>query len=263
MNFWKGRVVFITGGGGGIGRAFALLVARQGASIVAVDADGSAADETASLVGSERALAVRADVSSEKEIREAVDLALSRFKKIDVLHNNASILRRNDKIEDMSLDEFSGVIAVNSIGMFLAARAVVPIMKQTGGGVIVNMSSRGGARGQGHTLAYSLTKAGVLSFTRGLAEQLRPFNIRVNALNSGLVETGMTRGGAYLERARQNKAYVFQPDEMANAVAYAAEREDLTGSVFEYFGGPVGPEMHLLGDFTFENVDVPFAECRS
>jgi len=259
MSFWNGKVVFITGAGAGIGRAFALRVARHGASIVVVDADGEAADETASLVGKEQALPVQANVTSEKEIGDAVASALARFKRIDVLHNNASILRRNENIEDMSLDEFRGVIEVNSIGMFLCARAVVPIMKQNAGGVIVNMSSRGGARGQGRTLAYSLTKAGVLAFTRGLAEQLRPFSIRVNALNSGLVETGMTRGGAYLENAKRNNAYVFQPDEMAMAVAYAAEREDLTGAVFEYFGAPAGPEMHLLGDFAFEKLDLSFA----
>src|ERR1700736_633136 len=171
MSFWNGKVVFITGGGAGIGRAFALRVARHGASIVVVDADGEAADETASLVGEEQALPGEANVTSEKEIGDAVASALARFKRIDVLHNNASILRRNENIEDMSLDEFRGVIEVNSIGMFLCARAVVPIMKQNAGGVIVNMSSRGGARGQGRTLAYSLTKAGVLAFTRGLAEQ--------------------------------------------------------------------------------------------
>src|SRR3546814_20530644 len=89
--------------------------------------------------------------------------------------------------------------------MFLCVRAIVPTMKRTGGGVIVNMSSRGGIRGQGHTLAYSTTKAGMLSFTRGLAEQLQPFAIRVNALSVGLVETNLPRGGDYLERAKQTR----------------------------------------------------------
>src|SRR3546814_6104672 len=79
------------------------------------------------------------------------------------------------------------VIDINTIGMFLCVRAVVPTMKRTGGGVIVNMSSRGGIRGQGHTLAYSTTKAGMLSFTRGLAEQMQPFDIRVNADRKSVV----------------------------------------------------------------------------
>src|SRR3546814_10814417 len=70
-----------------------------------------------------------------------------------------------------------------------------------------------------------------------------------------LVATNMTRGGAYLERAKHNKAYVFQPDEMALAVAYVAERHDLSGAIFEYFGGSAGPEMRLLGDFSFHTLD--------
>src|SRR3546814_280006 len=168
---WK--LGFVTGGGAGVGRAFALLGARQGASVGIVDVDGAAAAETASIIGNDRALAVCANVASETDVAQAVDLALLRFGRIDMLHNNASVLRRNENVEDMSLDEFRSVIDINTIGMFLCVRAVVPTMKRTGGGVIVNMSSRGGIRGQGHTLAYSTTKAGMLSFTRGLAEQLQ------------------------------------------------------------------------------------------
>ena len=254
MSKWGDRVVFVTGGGAGIGRAFCQLAANLGARVVAVDANAAAAAETVASIGQDRTMAVVADVTSEAQLANAVDAAVARFGTIDVLHNNASILLRNDAIEKMAVDEFRKVIEVNAIGMFLAARAIVPVMKRTGRGVIVNMSSRGGARGQAHTLAYSLAKAGILSFTRGLGEQLAPFGIRVNALNSGLVETAMTSGGFYLERAKRNKAYVFRPEEMAAAVAYLVDRDDMNGQVLEYFGAPAGPELHLIGDFAARKI---------
>src|SRR3546814_17960376 len=84
---------------------------------------------------------------------------------------------------------------------------------------------------------------------------LFPYTTLFRSQVAGLVETNMTRGGAYLERAKHNKAYVFQPDEMALAVAYVAERHDLSGAIFEYFGGSAGPDMRLLGDFSFHTLD--------
>lgn len=256
MGFWTNKVVLVTGGGRGIGQSFARLVARQGASVVVADIDGAAAEETASLIGP-AAVAIATDVTGESDVQRAVDLAVSRFGRLDMLHNNASILRRNGDIDDISLKDFREIIEVNTIGCFLAARAAVVAMKRTGGGVIVNMSSRG-ARGQPQVLAYSTSKAGVIAFTRALAEQMRPANIRVNALLPGLVDTAMTQGGSYLQLARKNNDYIFHPDELAAAVAYVAEPEDQTGAIYEYFGGSSGPEMHRLNDFAFEKLDVRF-----
>lgn len=258
IDSWKDKVAFVTGGGAGIGRAFAELVARAGGSVVVVDVNQAASEETATIIG-DRALAVHADVSSEEDVARAVELALARFGRIDMLHNNASILHRNELIEDMSVEAFRAVLEINSIGTFICSRAVVPAMKRNGGGAIVNMSSRGGLRGQGHTLAYSTTKAGMLSFTRGLAEHLKPFDIKVHALSVGLVETNMTRGGAYLARAKSEGRYVFQPGEMAAAIAWLVEEADGTGGAYEYFGGEKGPEMRLLGDFSYETVNADLA----
>lgn len=259
MGFWDGKVALVTGGGAGIGQAFARHVAGLGGSVVVMDVDAHAAESTAAALGDDRALAIAASVSSEADVARAVDRAVARFGRIDVLHNNASILHRNEAIEDMSVEDFRRVLEINSVGTFICSRAVAPVMKRNGGGCIVNMSSRGGARGQGHTLAYSASKAGILSFTRGLAENLQAHNIRVFALSVGLVETNMTRGGAYLARAKSEGRYVFRPEEMAAAVAYLAEKQDGSGAVYEYFGGPDGPEMRVLGDFTFASVRVDLA----
>ncbi len=256
MSFWTGKVALVTGGGAGIGQAFARHVADRGGSVVVVDINAAAAEATAGAIGDDRALAVAANVASEADVARAVDSAVDRFGRIDMLHNNASILHRNEAIEDISVDDFRRVIEINALGTFLCARAVAPVMKRGGGGCIVNMSSRGGLRGQGHTLAYSTSKAGILSLTRGLAENLQPFNIRAYALSVGLVETGMTRGGAYLARAKSEGRYVFQPEEMAAAVAWLAEKQDGSGAAYEFFGGTDGPEMRLLGDFSFETVEV-------
>jgi len=257
MTIWVDKVALITGGGSGIGQAFARLIVAGGGSAAIVDKDADAARETEAALGAERALAIAADVSSGAEVATAVERVIERFGRIDILHNNASILHRNDAIEDMAIDDFRRVIEINAVGSFICARAVVPAMKRQGAGCIINISSRGGLRGQAHTLAYSTSKAGIVSFTRGLAEQLRPFNIRAFALSVGLVETGMTSGGAYLTQAKREGRYVFRPDEMAAAVGYLAAKLDGTGSTFEYFGGSDGPEMRLLGDFSFEAVDWP------
>ncbi|MDB5713985.1 MAG: 3-ketoacyl-ACP reductase [Sphingomonadales bacterium] len=255
MVFWKGKVAFITGGSSGIGAAFAALVVDRGGSAVIVDINEDAAAAVVAALG-DRALFVRADVSCEADVTRAVDLAIGRFGRIDLLHNNASILRRNENIEDMTIDDFRAVVEINTIGSFLCARAVVPVMRRSGTGTIVNMSSRGGLRGQGHTLAYSTTKAGLVSFTRGLAEQLKPAGIKVCALSVGLVETAMTRGGAYLAQAKSEGRYVFQPEEMASAIAFISEYPDNSGAIYEYFGGEAGPEMRRLGDFSYDVMNV-------
>ncbi|MDB5714006.1 MAG: short-chain dehydrogenase/reductase [Sphingomonadales bacterium] len=257
MNAWEGKVAFVTGGGSGIGRAFAQLVAQRGGSVVIADINADAAEETAQTIGT-KALAIGMDVSNEGDVANAIDRATRRFGRIDMLHNNASLLDRNGAIEDMTIEAFRRVLDVNILGTFLCARAVTPIMKRNGGGSIVNMSSRGGLRGQGHTLAYSTTKAGIVSFTRGLAEHLRPWDIRVNALSVGLVETKMTRGGAYLETARKEGRYVFQPEEMAIAIAWLADKDTRTGAVLEYFGGDEGPQLRELKDFAFDALELQF-----
>ena len=168
-----------------------------------------------------------------------------------MLHNNAAIIERYDHIEDEPVERFRRVIDVNLNALFISSKAVVPLMRRQGGGVIVNMSSMG-AIGGANILAYSSAKAGVLALTRGLAQQLSADGIRVNALMPGLVETPMTADGPAIERARREGLPVFEPEEMARAVAYAAEHEELTGALLQYVPTQDGARFGIMQPWAWE-----------
>ncbi|MGI4952421.1 MAG: SDR family NAD(P)-dependent oxidoreductase [Janthinobacterium lividum] len=260
---WNDKVALVTGGGSGIGRAFARHVCAAGGRVLIADVDEAGGHATAEQCGgSGLARFLRTDVTREDDAARAVAEAVAAFGGVDMLHNNASILLRSDRIEDVDPALFSKVVNVNLVGMFLMARAVTAHMRPRRSGVIVNMSSKGGLRGQPHILAYSATKAAALSFTRGLAAQLAPDGIRVNALIPGLVATEMARGGPNMAVAQKAGRYVFEPEEMARAVAYAAEREDLNGAILEYDGTAGRPQMLVLGDFAATEIDPGFGPAR-
>ncbi len=193
-----------------------------------------------------------------ESVRKAVGTIVSELGPISMLHNNAAVLLRNGPIEDMHVADFKKVLDINLLGAFLVAQAVVPSMKQAGQGMILNMSSRGGARGQAHTLAYSASKAAILAFTRGLADQLNSFGIKVNALNAGLVETRMTSGGEFLANAKRTGRYVYSADELAAIIGFIAE-SNRSGAVYECFTDEKGPELRLLGDWQFKTTDFDFS----
>ena len=134
MRFWENKVALVTGGSSGIGRAFARLVTERGGKAVLADIDVEAGTRGVEFLGgSEKAAFVKTDVTSEDEVRNAVEFALATFGSIDMLHNNASIRNRYDQIEDIPLELFRRVLEVNVIGMFLSARAVVAYERQGAG----------------------------------------------------------------------------------------------------------------------------------
>lgn len=253
MGAWVGKVALITGGAGGIGAAVARAIAEAGGRVAIADRDKGAAAATAEGIGAS-AIPIAMDVTSEEDARKAVDTVLSVFGRLDFLHNNASIMHRHDKIEDVPAESFRTVIGVNLIGMFLMAKAAVPALKASRGG-IVNMSSRGGSRGQPHILSYSAAKAGILAFTRGLAEQLASDGVRVNALIPGLVDTDMARGGPNMRVAASSGSYVFTAAEMATAVLFVAQQQGPRGVIYEYSGTPDGPRLYAVGEL--EKHEVP------
>ena len=256
MSEWTGKVALVTGGATGIGAAVARRFAKAGGQVVIADLDPAAGGRIVEeLGGGERAVFVRTDVTSVQAVAQAVDTAVSAFGGVDLLHNNAGIMHRHERIEDVPPASFKAVVEVNLVGMFLAAQAVVPVMKAAGGGVIVNMSSRGGSRGQPHILSYSASKAGILAVTRGLAEQLWPHGIRVNALIPSLVDTQMAQGGPNLRAATSTGSYVFSPDEMAEAVLSLAAVGDPRGVIHEYAGTPDGPRRYEVGEL--ERREIP------
>ena len=256
MTFWDGKVAVVTGGGGGIGRASALLFVERGARVVIADLKEDGGHETAELAGGEdHATFVRADTTSVDDVTALMDAAVGAYGRIDALINNAAIIERFDRIEDEPVERFRRAIDINLNGLFICSKAAVPHLRAQGGGVIVNMSSMG-AVGGANILAYSSAKAGVLALTRGLSQQVAGDGIRVNAIMPGLVETPMTVDGPAIARARREDLPVFAPEEMARAVAYAAEHEELTGACLQYMYAPDGPHFARMEPWTWEPLEL-------
>ena len=188
----EGKVVVVTGGAKGIGRAYCLAVAGEGARVVAADI----ADPTPTVKEIEarggQALGVECDVSREPDTQRLAAETVARFGRIDVLVNNAAVyatLRRRSFME-ISVDEWDRVMAVNLRGLFLCARAVFPTMKAQGKGTIINIASGTFFRAVPHLIHYTTSKGGVVGFTRSLGRELGDFGIRVNAIAPGFTLSG-------------------------------------------------------------------------
>jgi 3-oxoacyl-[acyl-carrier protein] reductase len=189
----SGKAAIVTGSAVGVGRATALELARRGANVVInysrseAEALQTAADVEA--LGAQ-ALVVRADVSQDDQVRDMVRQAVDRFGSVDVLVNNAAITRFIDfrDLESLSEEIWDRILAVNVKGVFFCSRAVVPHMKQQGGGCIVNISSVAGITGAGSSIAYCASKAAVINLTMAFARTFAP-EVRVNCVAPGFIDT--------------------------------------------------------------------------
>ena len=195
MGRLDGKVALISGGARGQGAAEAKMFAREGAKVVfgdVLDDEGKQVEaEIAEAAG--EALYVHLDVTSEADWRAAVDTAVSRYGRLNLLVNNAGIVLRKG-IEDTTAEEWDRVMAVNSKGVFLGTKHAIPAMRQAGGGSIVNISSTAGLVGSGQGLAaYSATKGSVRLFTKSTAIQHAQDNIRCNSVHPGPIDTPMLR----------------------------------------------------------------------
>lgn len=186
-----GRVAIVTGGGHGIGKAYCEGLAKSGAAVVVAEIDGDAAERTASDLRTSgcRALEVQTDVADESSAHRMAQRALDAFGRIDILVNNAAVFATipisRVPIEEVSVEEWDRVMAVNLRGIFLACKAVLPAMRRQGYGKIINISSGTALNGSPMRIHYVTSKGGVLSFTRTLAREIGPSGIRVNAIAPG------------------------------------------------------------------------------
>ena len=239
------QVAIITGAGQGMGAAIANLIAEEGGQVVVSDIN----EEKALIIAEEirqkhnQVLAVRADVTKEKDVKVLVATTIEHYGTISILVNNAGILYPT-RIEQITKPEWDQVLDVNLNGTFLCSQAVLETMKKNGFGRIVNMSSSAGRSvstlGGAH---YTAAKAGVLGFTRALAKEVAPFGITVNAICPGLIDTEMVRAECTPE---QISAYevsfpisrLGQPYEIAQLVLFlTTDAAYITGASIDINGG--------------------------
>lgn len=246
MKRFDGRVAVVTGGGHGIGRASALRLAAEGAAVAVLDVDGDGAQETAERAGG-GSTAFSCDVSDANAVREAIDATVARFGGVDVLHSNAGVLLPGGAAE-ATPEDWDRTFAVNVRGMFLLARAVVPVMRERGGGAIINTASTAGIAAEPDLAAYCASKGAVIQLTRQLAVDYSRDGIRVNCVCPGWIDTGfndpMLVGVGEEELAELIDRMVplgrqGTPEEVAAVVAFLASEDAslVTGHALVADGG--------------------------
>ncbi|MCM6763428.1 glucose 1-dehydrogenase [Rathayibacter sp. ZW T2_19] len=189
------RVVLITGGGSGLGRAAAVRLAEEGAKLALVDIseEGLAASVEAvtAVVPDAEILTVTADVSQEEDVDAYVAATLEHFGRIDGFFNNAGIEGRQNLTEDFTAAEFDKVVAINLRGVFLGLEKVLKVMREQGSGMVVNTASVGGITGIGNQSGYAAAKHGVVGLTRNSGIEYGQYGIRINAIAPGAIWTPM------------------------------------------------------------------------
>ncbi|HET6714165.1 MAG TPA: SDR family NAD(P)-dependent oxidoreductase [Actinomycetota bacterium] len=246
-----GRTAFVTGAGSGIGRAVAIRLAAEGASVAVADVRLDAADEAAAEIGRRggRAVAIELDVRDPSQAATARDAALEAFGSLHYLVNNAGLVRMS-ALDDLDEDEWDLVLDTNLKGMYIVTRAVAPAIGDAGGGAIVNMStveSEVVVSSAGHPqVHYNASKGGVKMLTKALAVELSHRRIRVNAVAPGPIATSFIPGGdlrspeawAFMSR-RLLIDRVGEPEDVAAAASFllSDEASFITGAQLPIDGG--------------------------
>ena len=250
MSSLAGKRALITGGASGIGRATALLFSREGAAVSVVDLDEEGGRRVTRMIEEEggRAIFVRADVTRASECRDAVERTVNSLGGLDILFNNAGIIRRATVVE-LTEEEWDQVMAVNVKSMFLFSRYAIPLMAQAGGGVIINASSGWGLAGGPRAAAYCASKGAVVLLTKAMAIDHGPQNIRVNCICPGDTDTPMLENEAhqlgqptqrFLEEAADRPLRrIGTPEDIAQAALYLASDASsyVTGTALVVDGG--------------------------
>ncbi|WAJ43472.1 3-oxoacyl-ACP reductase FabG [Mycobacterium sp. Aquia_216] len=233
------RVAVVTGAGQGIGREIARSLAGHGARVVLADIDAELVAEAAIELGG---IGVSCDVTSEEQVHDLVAAAVRNFGRLDVFVNNAGITR-DASLKKMTVTDFDAVLAVHLRGTWLGVREASAVMREQKSGSIINMSSLSGKSGNPGQTNYSAAKAGVVGLTKAAAKEVAHHNVRVNAIQPGLIRTAMTAAMPPAVFAEREAAIPMkragEPAEVAGAVVFLASdlSSYVTGAVIEVGGG--------------------------
>ncbi|MBV9989825.1 MAG: SDR family oxidoreductase [Alphaproteobacteria bacterium] len=249
MKRLDGRAALITGAASGIGRASALLFAREGARVVVCDR-ADAVDETAAMIAGDggTAVALKMDASSEADVAAAVDRAVSEFGTLDALYANAGVSGGFRNFLELSAQDWMEVLGVNLVGVYLAIKHAARVMVPNKKGAIVCTASVAGLRSGAGGAPYSASKAGVISLTQTSANLLAGTGVRVNAICPGIIETGMTKPIFDHAKSRGTEGKIGQlnplkryghPEEIAAMALFLASDEAsyVNGQAFAVDGG--------------------------
>ena len=237
---FTGRHAVVTGGATGLGLAIAQRLIASGGSVTLWDRDEAGAQRAAAQIG---ARAVALDVSDAAAVQRAVQATLAQAGRIDALVNSAGITGPNSKLWDYPVDAWREVFDVNVHGLFLCCREVVPVMRATGYGRIVNIASVAGKDGNPNASAYSASKAAVIALTKSLGKELADTGVRVNCVTPAAVKTAifdqMTEQHIQFMLSKIPMGRFGTPEEVAALVGWLCTEECSfsTGAVFDLSGG--------------------------
>lgn len=241
------KTAIVTGGGSGIGRAAALRFAKEGAKVVVADIDSIDGEETANYIREHEgsSIFVKTDVADPEQIKRLIETTTGTFGGLHIMFNNAGVGNSEVRSVDLSVEEWDRVVDINLKGVFLGIKYAVPALIKSGGGSIINTSSLLGLKGQKFVSAYNASKAGVVVLTQNAALEYGKYNIRVNAIAPGVIDTKIIDNWKQNERkwpiiSRANAlGRIGTPEEVANAVLFLASDEAsfITGATLSVDGG--------------------------